>query len=313
MRRWHVVAFCLIVLPQAAGAQGAATEQVTVTGTRSHGVIENFVRSATAPTHFAGKVARWETPICPYAVGIKPEAAAFVIGRIKQVAADAGVKVSTDQGCRYNVEVIFTRTPQALLDNVRKDNTDILGYAVSSDEKDRLAKITAPIQSWYATATRDRNGVTEADSPHTTQGGGVTVILPCSMLQPPPAPPGICTLQNPYARKVNTEGSLLGDSTRGLFDNVLIVADPGKLDNFELGAVSDYIAMLALAQIPAPATCQPLPSILNFLSPGCEARIAGLTATDRAYLRGLYRMQAGLSLALQRETIADEMSKAADD
>jgi hypothetical protein len=310
MARW-LVAF-LLLLPQVADAQPAATEHVTVTGTRSREVIQNFVKGATTPTHFAGKIARWETPICPYAMGIKPEAAAFLVAHVKQVALEAGVKVSTDQGCRYNIEIIFTRTPQALLDNVRKYNTDVLGYAVSSDEKDRLAKITAPIQSWYATATRDRDGVTEADSPHTVHGGGVTVILPCSMLQPPPAPPGICTLQNPYARKVNIEGSLLGDGTRSLFDNVLIVADPGKLENFELGAVSDYIAMLALAQIPASGTCQDLPSILNLLAPGCEAKPSGLTETDRAYLRGLYRMQANLALALQRETIADEMNKAAE-
>ncbi len=43
--------------------------------------------------------------------------------------------------------------------------------------------------------------------------------------------------------------------------------------------------------------------------PLCSPR---LTETDRAYLHGPYRMQANLPLALQGETIADEMNKAAE-
>jgi hypothetical protein len=300
------------LLPAAAQAPAAPTENVTVTGTRAKEVIQDFVKSATTPTHFAGKIARWETPICPYATGIKPEAAAFIVQRINDVAQAAGARVSTDKNCRYNIEVIFTRTPQALMDNIRKDHADVLGYAVSADEKNRLAKFIRPIQAWYVTATRDRNGATEVDSPHTTNGNGVTMILPCSMLQPPPAPPGMCTLQNPYARKVNVDGSLLGDMTRSLFDNILIVADTDKLKDDELGTVSDYIAMLALAQIPSPDTCRELPSIVNLLTEGCPARSLALTDNDRAYLRGLYAMQADQSLSLQRETIAYEMQKAAE-
>ncbi len=249
MIRRAVLLALLALCPLQAGAQPAPTEQVTVTATRPEQAIQGFVKSFTPPTHFAGKVARWEAPICPYVMGIKPEAAAFVLARVKAVAQEAGARVSTDPRCRYNIEILFTRTPQALLDDVRKRNTDVLGYAASSAEQDRLARFTRPIQSWYVTATRDRNGATEVDSPHTTSGGGVTIILPCSMLQPPPAPPGICTLQNPYARKVNVEGSFLGDRTRGLLDNVLVVVDPGKLGDYELGAVSDHVAMLALAQI----------------------------------------------------------------
>jgi hypothetical protein len=312
LRAWTLGMLLMGLLPAAAQAPAEPPENVTVTGTRAKEVIQDFVKSVTTPTHFAGKIARWETPICPYAMGVKPEAAAFIVKRIKDVAQAAGARVSTDKNCRYNIEVLFTSTPQALMDNVRKDHADVLGYAVSTDEKIRLAKFVRPIQSWYVTATRDRNGATEVDSPHTTNGNGVTMILPCSMLQPPPAPPGMCTLQNPYARKVNVDGSLLGDMTRSLFDNVLIVADPGKLADYELGAVSDYIAMLALAQVLSPDTCRDLPSILNLLAEGCPAHSPALTDNDRAYLRGLYAMQADKSLNVQRETIADEMQKAAE-
>lgn len=303
------IAAALLLLWSVAALAQPAPEQVTVTGTRDKEVVRGFVQGFTAPTHFAGKIARWETPVCPYVMGIKPEAAEFVRRRIVAVAREAGAKVSDDPRCRYNIEVIFTRTPQALMDNVRKVNTDVLGYAVGSDEKDRLARFTGPIQSWYITATRDRNGVTEQDSPHTVNSGGVILYLPCSMLQPPPAPPGNCTLHNPFARKVNIAGSMTGDGTRSLLDNVLVVADPGKLDDYELGAVSDHVAMLALAQIPEGGACRPLPSIMDLLNAGCGAKVSGLTDTDRAYLRGLYRMPGDLDLSLQRDAIAAEMMK----
>lgn len=301
----------LVASAALAQAPTPPTENLTVTGTKTGEAVQGFVKSFTVPTHFAQKIARWETPICPYVLGIKPEAAAFIVKRIEAVAAEAGAKVSSDPDCRYNIEVIFTRAPQALMDNVRRKSTDVLGYASSSDEKERLAKVTRPIQSWYVTQTEDRNGATERDSPHTVNSPGVILYLPCSMLQPPPAPPGMCSLHNPYLRKMQVTGSFLGDGTRSLLENVLIVANPDKLTDYELGAVSDHVAMLALAQLPPPDGCQALPSILNLLSEGCASRSSGLTDNDRAYLRGLYKMPGDLDLAVQRGAIVGEMMKSA--
>jgi len=163
MARWCVLLALLVVGTSPVIAQ--PTEHVTVEGTRSDEVIRGQVESFTQPTHFASKITRWETPICPYVIGIKPEAADFVLERVKSVAREAGVPVSTHTNCQYNVEILFTRTPQALMDNVRKTSPEVLGYASSSDAQDRLAKFTHPIQAWYVTPTRDRNGATEVDSP----------------------------------------------------------------------------------------------------------------------------------------------------
>ena len=54
-----------------------------------------------------------------------------------------------------------------------------------------------------------------------------------------------------------------------------------------MGAVGDYIAMLALTQLSSLDTCQALPSIVNLLAPGCAQKPDGLTENDVAYLRGL--------------------------
>src|SRR5579859_3333017 len=122
MARLGMVSLMLVLaaLP-AAGQQGAPTENVTVSGTRSREPIRDFVQSFGAHTPFIGKIARWERGICPVTVGMPAGANAFVTARLKEVAAKAGAPVSTDAACKHNIEIVFTKTPQALLDNVKKD------------------------------------------------------------------------------------------------------------------------------------------------------------------------------------------------
>ena len=39
-----------------------------------------------------------------------------------------GAPVSTDAKCTFNIEIIFTKTPQALLDDVKKNQPGLLGF-----------------------------------------------------------------------------------------------------------------------------------------------------------------------------------------
>ena len=80
-------------------------------------------------------------------------------------------------------------------------------------------------------------------------------------------------------------GSRLGDGLSSGFNHVVIVAEPAKLLDYELGTLADYIAMLALSQIQQPDTCEDLRSILNLLASGCSTIDRALTSSDFAYLR----------------------------
>ena len=122
--------------------------------------------------------------------------------------------------------------------------------------------------------------------------------------------PKLCTRQMPNAIKANVMGSRIGDGLRSSFEHVIIVVDPRQVAGQELGAVSDYIAMLALTQITPPAGCVSLPSIANLLAPGCGEPVKGLTPGDTAYLRGLYRMDASVFLGGQKNAISWEMEQA---
>ena len=72
-----------------------------------------------------------------------------------------------------------------------------------------------------------------------------------------------------------------------------------------LGA--DALAGLTLVQ--SPDHCDSLPSILDLLSPTCQARDnpAGITAGDLAFLKALYFHNTGLGRTLSREEIQRNM------
>ena len=79
-----------------------------------------------------------------------------------------------------------------------------------------------------------------------------------------------------------------------------------------VGAVADYVAMLGLSRTEDYDDCQIMPSITNLLSANCDEKLkpSEITASDIAYLRGVYKMDAGATLQVQRDQIAGEMATA---
>ncbi len=53
-----------------------------------------------------------------------------------------------------------------------------------------------------------------------------------------------------------------------------------------------------------------MPSITNLLTPNCDDKLkpSEITPTDIAYLRGVYKMDAGAKLQIQQDQIAAEMA-----
>lgn len=286
-------------------AQPARTpvENVTVTGTRSREVLDKFVASFAAPTRMTGKLARWEDGICPITVGLRPAATRFVTQRVREIATKAGAPVSDKGSCMPNIAIVFTTTPQALLDTARKKHASFLGYYDNSDQLKKLATVTHPIQAWYATETKDLDGAIEPDN---ATRNGIGLAIPCAE-----CPGGEMYLPN--ATAVRVTGSHLGDGLRSAFYNVIIVADPAKLVDYEIGALSDYIAMLALTQLNSLDTCQQLPSIVNMLAAGCERKADALADNDLGYLRGLYKMGPGRTARTQQDEIAYQMNQSLED
>lgn len=286
----------------AALAQPKPVESVTVTGVKDRLTLRHFVETFTAPTRITGKIARWEVGVCPVTVGLKPAYARYIDQRLRAVAAQVGAPVNEDAKCKPNIEIVFTTAPQGLADTIRKKHDAYLGYADNAAQRDRLATITRSIQSWYLTTTQDLAGKTVVDGSRVAGIGGVRI--PCFEAVKCQGGTQEIYSSSPVHAMLTTGSRALGDGLRAGFHHVIIVADPTKLLDHEIGTLGDYIAMLALTQLSSLDVCQNLASVTSLLTPGCGTSAQALTVNDLGYLRGLYHMNPERALSVQQDQIA---------
>jgi hypothetical protein len=290
-----LASFLLMVITGQAAAQSPPVESVIVNGRRvPEAEVKAFVESRAAPTFRLGKIARWEEGICPSISGLKPEVIKFIAQRVRDVAAKAGAPVNSDPNCRANIDIVFTTTPQGLLDSIHDKRPVWLGYYDNSDQAKALSKVTHPIQGWYTTATIDLKNKVTVDN---RRSGGMCLDWPQ------------CKYYLPNATMQETEGSRLGDGLRAGLYHVTIVADPNKLVDHEVGTLADYIAMMSLAQPRSLDECPMLPSILNLLARDCATPSTRLSESDLGYLRGLYHMKGDGGLRIQQDEIAYQVKQ----
>jgi hypothetical protein len=248
--------------------------------------IHDFVDSHSATTHM-GKIARWEDPVCPNVTGLPANFIKYITKRIRDLATSVGAPVDPSESCKSNLEVIFTTKPQDLLNSIREKQPIVLGYFDNSAQADEIAKVTHVIQSWHATQTVDLRGNKVIDSRNPTRPSGREL------------------------NAVSTTGLRTADGVHSSYYIGVIVADPGKLVEYEIGTLADHIAMLALAQPATLDACSGLPSILDTTNPTCrkDAPVKALTKADTGYLVGLYKMDSGASLRGQKDAIALRMKE----
>jgi hypothetical protein len=293
----------------ASAETAAPSESVTVTATKSREAFHNFTRTFATPTVNTGKIPRWERRVCPVVVGQNPHFTTFIMQRVKYIALAAGAPVNTEASCTPNIEIVFTTTPQALLDSVRKNDPEYLGYATSSAQQAALAIVARPIQAWYTTETVDLNGKSWVDTGRSV-GSGITMKnFNASAMVDGGAVSGD-TLSMDSAHFAQSSGSRINDGIHSGFNHILIVIDSTKLAGQKIVPLADYISMLALTQLNSLDACQQLSSIVNIMAAKCDHATDGLTQYDLAYLQGVYKMQAGRSGILQRNEIGDDMTDA---
>jgi len=234
----------------------APPEEITVTSSRLPRMVRTFVDVATMPSPI-GQVSRWKVRICPKTTGMRPAFTDFVTTRIREIATHIGAPVNPNLDCNANLQIIFTERPQEMLDVIRVKLPELLGYHYAPQAKE-LATVSHPIQGWYATGSRDRMGQLISDNPY-----------------------GVAT--------ATVEGRRLKTGLRSEFVAVTVVVDLITIENQEIGAIADHIAMLAFAQARAFERCREVPSVANMLL-DCdpELKAVALTRFDRAYLRALY-------------------------
>jgi hypothetical protein len=255
---------------------------VTVQAAPKAGVIDKqsqtFVQTYAAPPNPAiGQLARWYEPVCVEVSGLpRAEQSAAIKARIEDVAQAVGLPAARP-GCRGNVEIVFTDRPQHAMDIVARDHEQLLGY-YHRHNRDRLKTVTRPIQAWYVTSTRGENkGVAAL----TFSGLGAYAQPESEMIDDPEnQPPNGCG-----------DSQLATACLQSMLRNVFMIADSRALTGKDLGAIADYMVVLALSQPHSLDGCTDLPSVIDlFARSPCPGREPpdGLTQGDAAYLTSLY-------------------------
>ena len=255
-----------------------------------------------ATTHYAntpltGNLARWRgglQSVCPQTVGLAPGFAAFVTARVRAIATYVGAPVQSDPQCKSNVQIFFTNDPQQKMNEVTKWATGpAFQNRYSGGARHLIAfKSDHAIQGWYLT----------------TSGSQVlTTDVAMVNLNVWPLWPQIT--QN-YLGSESIGTRVGGGSGSGIgIGIVILVVDTTKAVGSAIGTLADYLAMLSLSVAQSPDHCDPLPSILDLMSPSCGAREkpTAITAGDLAFLKALYYKNTGLGASLSRFQIQDNM------
>ncbi|MEI9890002.1 MAG: hypothetical protein WDN45_04605 [Caulobacteraceae bacterium] len=260
--------------PAARPASGTTVAPVTIEGPSTPKVIEQqsyrFVQDLVVTGNpELDQVVRWRDPVCIRAAGLVPNQDQEIEARITEVAKALDLRVGKP-GCKANVEIVFSDQPQTVLDQLYKRREYMLGYYHRHDGV-RLKKVTMPIQAWHVTATIGGwGGVAGAEAqPHSE-----VIDDPENM------PPAGCGINHAFTACL-----------QGVFKNVFVIVDNSFLGDKSLGLVTDYLAMVALAQPRSLNGCSDLSSVIDlFAKAACPGRDApdGLTPADASYLTALY-------------------------
>lgn len=269
--------------PAPTAAPETAVDELTVEANKRarDKIVSQFIGDYVTESP-SEQVTRWSENICPQTSGLPGVLNNMVTARVREIAATVGAPAKADADCRPNLFIVFAVDPQAVIDNVRRKVPEALGFHYVHDRR-KISRVVRPVQAWYATETEDLNGFKELD---TSEFSGTRHVL----------------------------GTRLSQGWRSGLASVIITVDLNVIGGSDLGALSDYIAMLALSQMNAPETCKPLPSIANLLSTDCgpERKTTAITESDLAYLKAVYWMNPTKFINGQRGDIAFRMKQLLD-
>jgi hypothetical protein len=271
-------------------APGSSVSGVTVTPGKPDPLVDQtnqFVRQHLPENLFSDQYPRFRDAVCVRVLGLPTEFDDFIMARVLAVADQVHAPVAKAADCTPNVNVIFSTEPKAQVDDIYRRRDILLGFRFHSQVK-RVTTFDRPIQAWYLTRTRDDHGNSFLE---------VENILSAPLDE----------------RPQGRAGSRLSHGVSAEVVHTLVIADANKVSDAKIGAVADYIAVLALARWTHLERCNPqISTVLNLMADGCDAdnRPDAATPADLALLTGLYSVDPREDGAAQRASIASAIRKA---
>lgn len=245
-----------------------------------------FIEEVTAAPRGRG-LARWDHAICVGAANMDRRYAQYMIDRVSMVALDLGLEIG-EPGCQPNIMIAAAADADELAVELVKDEPHGFRPALAQTDLGSRALLDfqtsdAPVRWWHVSL------------PVMVDTGDIAIRL----------------RGEEASFVVVRDASRLRANVRDDLARVVVILDTTQIAGVPYGALSDYVALVALAQIDPAADTSAWPSILNLF--GSTEPPAGLTDWDRDYLQALYGARRDRARASQqaREIVGD-MTRAQD-
>lgn len=200
---------------------------------------------------------RFEDPLCPGVAGLRADAAAEVVGRIRDNAQRIGLTLAADGDCHPNLIVAFLDDGQAFLRSLHQ-NKPLLFADMNLNDTRALLADPGPARALLSTMVRTRDGM--------------------------PVPRRDNMEHIPQTGMWNAHSRIYTPTRRDII-SALIVFDSGAIEGLSLTQMADYATMRGLAP-PGSTRAMGDGSILSIFD--SESAPAEMTAGDRVLLATLY-------------------------
>jgi hypothetical protein len=241
--------------------------------------VTSFVNRITSLENQEG-LARWNVPVCPRVDGLPREEGEDVLGRITQIAQEAGVPLA-GESCRPNLIIFMTAgTNKFLTGLTRSDSTLLFGSSRQMAVDEFMAR-PGPVKVWYHTGPTTDFGLNFGPLPES--------IHP--------------TLAHPNVENANS--SRLISNVVYQTTAAFVFVDQTQLHGVTRGQFADYVSMVGLAQIMPGQPPGDSQTILALFAGEAANAPTGMTDWDRAFLNALYSTEQRLKA--QRKAIVRSM------
>jgi hypothetical protein len=279
------LAFALTLgLPGTQDPGATVLDGIVVDAPPTEARAQRFIDRVAAPPT-GRRLARWERSLCVSVAGLDAAYARFLIDRVNAVGASVGLEPGRP-GCRPHVLIIVTADPDGAAARLIDEDLDTFRptrYGPTdrgADALDRFSVSDAPVRWWH-------------------------VSSPVSVLTGELA---LATADGPAVMNA-PNASRLSANTREALQRAVIIVDANRIRDVSFGALGEYLAVVALAQIQPEADVTGYPSVLNaFAGPRGQC----LTQWDQDYLQALYGARGDrIRYRQQASEIAERMAERA--
>lgn len=237
-------------------------DEVEVRAHRLKDQVQSFVAEVAAPPRGRG-LARWDRSICVGVANMDPRYAQVMVDRIARNALEIGLDIE-EPGCKPDIMIVAAADATSLAQALVRDDPN--GFRPSRASTDmgaaalaRFQATDAPVRWW------------QVSLPVSGDTGELAVHLDGE------DPPTLAV----------RDASRLRANIRDDLARVIVIVDVTKIGRIGFGALSDYISMVALAQVAPDVDTSRYDTVLNLFADGSD-RSAGLTLWDKDYLKSLY-------------------------